>query len=99
MPANSTRGWWLVAGLGAGFGLLCEYWAATSVIGWGQPGSWLPDLLTGWVLLACAVGVGTRRAVRTDGRGSGVLQLAAGLAWFAGTAWPAAQFWHRSILL
>jgi signal transduction histidine kinase len=53
--------------------------AEASLYGWVEPRNWVPDLLTGWTLIACGlVGWWRRPASR-----SGVLLAAAGFAWFA----------------
>jgi signal transduction histidine kinase len=82
---TSIGGWAAAIGLGAG----CEYLAGIRVDGWSSPLRWLPDLLVGWVMLGCAAAAGARR----------LPLLLSGLAWFAGTVWPVAAFWHRGPLL
>jgi hypothetical protein len=52
--------------------------AESSLYGWGHPGDWVPDVLTGWSLIGCGL-VGWAR--RPESR-SGVLMVAAGFAWF-----------------
>jgi signal transduction histidine kinase len=55
--------------------------AAESVgFGWQDPRHWIPDLVTGWTLLAC--GLLARR--RRRGSRVGALLAAAGGSWFAG---------------
>jgi signal transduction histidine kinase len=74
--------------------------------GWAEPRHWMPDLITGWTLVAC--GLFARR--RRRGSRVGVLLAAAGFAWFAGNfasagwrplAWAAAHlaFVHRGLLV
>jgi signal transduction histidine kinase len=78
--------------------------------GWDRPADWLPDLVTGWALIACGAfaardGAGGRRAsgaAARDGEGGrriGLLLVASGFAWFAGTAFAGAAYWHRGPLL
>jgi signal transduction histidine kinase len=79
--------------------------------GWDRPADWLPDLVTGWALIACGVaaarhGEGGRRAYGAaagrhgeGGRRIGLLLVASGFAWFAGTAFAGAAYWHRGPLL
>jgi signal transduction histidine kinase len=70
--------------------------------GWQQPGQWLPDVLTGWCLLACGIAVARRSA-------AGALFCASGVLWFANNVvghsvlvvWLEQQsgYWHRAPLL
>ena len=60
---------------GAAVGLAAEQ----VYFGWDDPAEWLPDLVTGWTLIACGL-VGWAR--RPDSR-SGPLLAATGFAWFA----------------
>jgi signal transduction histidine kinase len=62
-------------------------WPAASVVGvaaewqlygWANPGSWVPDLLTGWCLIGCGLAGWARRPQSR----SGALLTAAGFAWF-----------------
>jgi signal transduction histidine kinase len=71
--------------------------AEASGYGWDRPGDWIPDLLTGWALIACGLLAAARR--EAGDRITGVLLAASGFAWFAGTALTAAAFWHRGPLL
>src|SRR4051794_23299569 len=74
-----------VAGIGAeavGFGL-------------GDPGAWVPDLLTGWVLGACGL-VGWDRRPRSL---IGPLLVATGGLWFVGDVSAAAVYAYRGPLL
>src|SRR6266516_1616700 len=60
---------------GAALGILAEQ----LYFGWGDARHWIPDLVTGWSLIACGlVGWSRRSASR-----SGALMAATGFAWFA----------------
>jgi signal transduction histidine kinase len=59
---------------GAALGIAAEW----IYYGWGDPGDWVPDLLTGWTLIACGLVAWSRRA----DSGAGPLMTAAGCAWF-----------------
>jgi signal transduction histidine kinase len=61
---------------GAALGILAEQ----AYFGWGDARHWIPDLVTGWSLIACGL-VGWSR--RPESR-SGALMAATGFAWFAG---------------
>ncbi len=61
---------------GAALGILAEQ----LYFGWGDARHWIPDLVTGWSLIACGL-VGWSR--RSESR-SGALMAATGFAWFAG---------------
>ena len=61
---------------GAALGILAEQ----IYFGWGDARHWVPDLVTGWSLIACGL-VGWSR--RSESR-SGALMAATGFAWFAG---------------
>src|SRR5215212_764116 len=64
--------------------------------GWDDTGDWLPDLLTGWTLIACGL-VGWSR--RPESR-SGPLLAATGFAWFAANlAGDDALYLHRGLLI
>src|SRR6266700_3638920 len=60
-------------------GAALEILAERVYFGWGDPRHWVPDLVTGWSLIACGL-VGWSR--RPDSR-SGALMAATGFAWFA----------------
>ena len=60
---------------GAALGLAAEW----VYFGWGDSGDWLPDLATGWTLIACGLVAWARRP---ESR-SGPLLAATGFAWFA----------------
>jgi signal transduction histidine kinase len=73
---------------GAALGILAE----RLYFGWGAARHWIPDLVTGWSLIACGLFGWSRRP---ESR-SGALMAATGLAWFAGnfaTAGPRPLDW------
>jgi signal transduction histidine kinase len=79
-------------------------WAAAGIVGiaaewvaygWDRPGRWLPDLITGWVLIACGL---AGRSARPGSR-SGPLMAVTGFAWFAGNFSAAAIYLHRGPLV
>jgi signal transduction histidine kinase len=76
------------AGLVAG---VAAEWVA---YGWDQPGRWLPDLITGWTLIACGLAGWSAR----QGSRSGPLMAVTGFAWFAGNFGAAAIYLHRGPL-
>jgi signal transduction histidine kinase len=82
----------LPAAAGAGavvLGLAAE----RSLYGFGNVGDWVPDLLTGWLLVGCGL------VVLGVARTAGALLVAAGLLWFAGNfAGEAAYLLHRGPL-
>jgi signal transduction histidine kinase len=61
---------------GAVLGIAAE-WIA---FGWGDPRHWVPDLVTGWILIACGLVAWSRRP---ESR-SGALMAATGFSWFFG---------------
>jgi signal transduction histidine kinase len=61
---------------GAVFGIAAE-WIS---FGWGDPRHWVPDLVTGWTLIACGLVAWSRRP---ESR-SGALMAATGFSWFLG---------------
>jgi signal transduction histidine kinase len=76
---------------GAALGIFAEQ----AYFGWGDARHWIPDLVTGWSLIACGL-VGWSR--RPESR-SGPLMAATGFAWFAGnfaTAGPGPLDWLAS---
>jgi signal transduction histidine kinase len=73
-----------------GFGLIAE-WRGP---GFDDAAIWLPDLATGWTLLAAGL---AGRVRRPESR-FGLLLAATGVAWFAGTLWPALATLHRAPL-
>jgi signal transduction histidine kinase len=73
-----------------GFGLVAE-WRG---LGFDDAAKWLPDLVTGWTLLAAGLAA---RARRPESR-FGVLLVATSAVWFAGTLWPALATLHRGPL-
>jgi signal transduction histidine kinase len=79
---------------GAALGILAEQ----LYFGWGDARHWVPDLATGWSLIACGL-IGWSR--RPDSR-SGALMTATGFAWFAGnfaTAGLAPLHWFAAYAL
>jgi signal transduction histidine kinase len=63
--------------------------AESQSYGWSDTRHWLPDVLTGWTLIACGVLARER---------TGVLLTATGFAWFAGNFTPSALVLHRGPL-
>jgi signal transduction histidine kinase len=61
---------------GAAFGIAAEW----IFFGWGDPRHWIPDLVTGWTLIACGLIAWSRRP---ESR-SGALMAATGFSWFFG---------------
>jgi signal transduction histidine kinase len=72
-------------GVATGLGIAAE----AHSYAWGQLDAWIPDLLTGWLLVACGLAARGR---------PGLLLAASGLAWFAGNFTPAALLLHRGPL-
>ena len=60
-----------------------------SPFGWSEPGDWLPDLVVGWILIACGLVGWSRRPERPGVEG---LMAATGFAWLPPTSrrpgWP-----------
>ena len=79
----------LVAVAGVAGGVVVDSWAFDM----DQPLQWLPDLAVGVVLIVAGAALAARV------RGTGVLLIATGMAWFAGTALPEATYWHRGVLV
>jgi signal transduction histidine kinase len=78
------------AGVAIGIG------AESASFGWSQPDEWLPDLATGWTLIACGLIAWSRRS---DSR-SGPIMAATGFAWFAANfASDLALYLHRGPLI
>jgi signal transduction histidine kinase len=88
--------------LGAALGIVAEH----SLYGWGNAGAWVPDLLTGWCLIAC----GLLAAQLLNAVWTGSWLVAAGVAWFipnfatsgwGGLSWIGAHalYVHRGLLL
>ena len=67
---------WLLWPAGAALGIAAEW----VFFGWGDPRHWVPDLITGWTLIACGLVAWSRRP---ESR-SGSLMAAAGFSWFLG---------------
>ena len=86
-----TRPLLLLLAAGGILGIAAEW----VTYGWDEPGQWLPDLITGWTLIACGL-VGW--SARPDSR-SGALMVATGFAWFAGSFSAAAIYLHRGPLV
>jgi signal transduction histidine kinase len=63
--------------------------AEANLYDWSEPGKWLPDLLTGWALIACGLAARGR---------PGLLLTASGFAWFAGNLTSIALLLHRAPL-
>jgi signal transduction histidine kinase len=61
---------------GAAFGIAAEW----IFFGWGDPRHWVPDLATGWTLIACGLVAWSRRPESK----SGALLTATGFSWFLG---------------
>jgi signal transduction histidine kinase len=61
---------------GAVLGIAAEW----IFFGWGDPRHWVPDLITGWTLIACGLVAWSRRP---ESR-SGALMAAIGFSWFLG---------------
>ena len=77
---------------GAAVGIVAEW----VFFGWNDPDEWLPDLATGWTLIACGL-VGWAR--RPESR-SGPLLAATGFAWFAANLLgDQALYLHRGPLI
>ena len=77
--------------VGALLGLGAE-WAS---YGWDDPAHWIPDLVTGWTLIACGLVAWSRRG---DSR-SGPLLAATGFAWFFGNFASSALYLYRGPLV
>ena len=73
-----------------GVGLVAE-WRG---LGFDDASKWLPDLITGWTLLAAGL---TARSRRPES-GFGLLLGATSVAWFAGTLWSTLATFHRAPL-
>jgi signal transduction histidine kinase len=73
-----------------GFGLAAEWLGP----GFDDAATWVPDLITGWTLLATGL---VARARRPESR-FGLLLAATSAAWFAGTLWPVLATLHRAPL-
>jgi signal transduction histidine kinase len=61
---------------GAALGIAAEW----TYFGWGEPRDWVPDLVTGWSLIACGVIAWSR----LPDNPTGALMAATGFTWFAG---------------
>jgi signal transduction histidine kinase len=67
--------WLLLWPAAAVVGLTAEW----RLYGWADPRDWVPDLLTGWTMIACGLAGWSRRPQSR----AGALLAAAGFAWFA----------------
>jgi signal transduction histidine kinase len=76
---------------GALLGLAAE-WVS---FGWDDPRHWIPDLVTGWTLIACGLVAWSRRG---DSQ-SGPLLAATGFSWFLGNFAPSALYLYRGPLV
>jgi signal transduction histidine kinase len=76
---------------GALLGIGAE-WVA---FGWDDPRHWIPDLVTGWMLIACGLVAWSRRG---DSR-SGSLLAATGFCWFLGNFATGALYLYRGPLV
>src|SRR5918996_6082976 len=63
--------------------------------GWGDPRHWIPDLVTGWTLIACGLVAWSRRGDSL----SGPLLAATGFAWFFGNFATGALYLYRGPLV
>jgi hypothetical protein len=88
-PMRSLRG--LLWSTGALLGLGAE-WVA---FGWDDPGHWIPDLVTGWTLIACGLVAWSRRGDTL----SGPLLAATGFSWFLGNFATGALYLYRGPLV
>jgi signal transduction histidine kinase len=62
---------------------------------WSEPARWVPDLVTGWILIACGLaGWSARPRSR-----SSLLMTLTGFAWFAGNFAAGAAYLHRGPLV
>ena len=76
-------------------GALLGVEAESASFGWDDPRHWIPDLVTGWTLIACGL---IAWAQRPDSR-SGPLLAATGFAWFAGNFASDALYLYRGPLV
>jgi signal transduction histidine kinase len=76
---------------GALLGLAAE-WAS---FGWDDARHWIPDLVTGWTLIACGLIAWSRRSDSL----SGPLLAATGFTWFLGNFAPSALYLYRGPLV
>ena len=76
---------------GALLGLAAE-WVS---FGWDDPRHWIPDLITGWTLIACGLVAWSRRGDSL----SGPLLAATGFAWFFGNFATGALYLYRGPLV
>jgi len=76
-------------------GVLVGLGAESASFGWDDPGHWIPDLVTGWTLIACGL---IAWSGRRDG-GSGPLLAATGFSWFLGNFATSALYLYRGPLV
>lgn len=69
--------------------------AEAHAFSWDEPKRWLPDLVVGWMLVACGALAWRRGA----GRGAGVLLVITGVAWFLGNFSADLLYLHRGPLV
>lgn len=83
-----TRAAWVLVAMGG---------VAAEAVGFGldDPGGWVPDLLTGWLLAGCGLVAWERRRASL----TGPLLVATGLLWFAGDVSGLLVFAYRGPLL
>jgi signal transduction histidine kinase len=77
--------------VGALLGLAAE-WVS---FGWDEPRYWIPDLVTGWTLIACGLVAWSRRGDSL----SGPLLAATGFCWFLGNFAAGALYLYRGPLV
>jgi signal transduction histidine kinase len=63
--------------------------------GWDDPRHWIPDLVTGWTLIACGLIAWSRRGDSW----SGPLLAATGFSWFLGNFFTSALYLYRGPLV
>jgi signal transduction histidine kinase len=83
-----TRAAWVLVALGG---------VAAEAVGFGlnDPGGWVPDLLTGWLLAGCGLVAWERRRASL----TGPLLVATAVLWFAGDVSSALVFAYRAPLV
>jgi signal transduction histidine kinase len=80
----------VVSGAGVAVGI-----AGERALGWAAPGGWVPDLVTGWTLVAAGV---LAWALRPPSL-AGFLVAATGFAWFVPNLTPHLLYLHRGPLM
>src|SRR5262245_29384224 len=66
-------------------GVVLGIFAERAAFEWGEPARWIPDLVTGWSLIACGLFV----RIREPRNPTGALLAATGFTWFLGNWAPA----------